>query len=150
MVSWVSENSSQLIQAVRPRPGHIVSMTRREPTLLEWQWRGYPEFHADRRNLLVHVLTQPIFVAAMCLALSAPFHASIIAIVGSAMAGVLAMIVVVAVQGRGHAREHNLPIPFAGPLDVIGRIFAEQLITFPRFVLSGGFARAWRAAGREG
>ena len=27
-----------------------------------------------------------------------------------------------------------------------GRILAEQWITFPRYVLSGGFARAWRSA----
>ena len=47
-----------------------------------------------------------------------------------------------AMQGRGHRRER--PAPFAGALDMILRIFAEQLITFPRFVLSGEFARAWR------
>jgi hypothetical protein len=39
------------------------------------------------------------------------------------------------------------PVPFAGPVDVVSRIFAEQLITFPRFVLSGQFARAWRESG---
>jgi hypothetical protein len=29
---------------------------------------------------------------------------------------------------------------------VVTRIFAEQFITFPRFVLSGGWSRAYRAA----
>jgi hypothetical protein len=50
-----------------------------------------------------------------------------------------------AVQGRGHRLEKNAPVPFRGPLDVLARIFVEQWVTFPRFVLSGGFARAWRA-----
>jgi hypothetical protein len=36
------------------------------------------------------------------------------------------------------------PVPFRGPLDVLVRIFAEQFVTFPRFVLTGGLARAWR------
>ena len=38
------------------------------------------------------------------------------------------------------------PIPFRGPIDVGSRIFVEQWVTFPRFVLSGGLAQAWRAA----
>jgi hypothetical protein len=37
-------------------------------------------------------------------------------------------------------------VPFEGPLDVLSRIVLEQWITFPRFVLSGSFARAWRDA----
>jgi hypothetical protein len=52
-----------------------------------------------------------------------------------------------ALQGRGHRGELVHPVPFAGPVDVVSRIFAEQLITFPRFVLSGQFARAWRESG---
>lgn len=30
------------------------------------------------------------------------------------------------------------------PLDVVVRIFTEQWVKFPRFVASGGFARAWK------
>lgn len=51
-----------------------------------------------------------------------------------------------AMQGRGHRLESTAPVPFAGPFDVISRIFVEQLVTFPRFVLSGEFVRAWRRA----
>jgi hypothetical protein len=32
---------------------------------------------------------------------------------------------------------------------VIARLLVEQWITFPRFVVSGGFARAWRSTSRE-
>jgi hypothetical protein len=34
-----------------------------------------------------------------------------------------------------------------GRADFASRFLAEQLITFPRFVLSGGFRQAWREAG---
>lgn len=121
-------------------------MTTREPNLLAWQWNGYPDFHADRRNLILHVLTQPIFVAGFFTLLGAPFAGTLVGIAGSAVGGVALMVLAVAVQGRGHAREKNAPIPFAGAGDVIGRILLEQLVSFPRFVLTGGLARAWRAS----
>jgi len=54
------------------------------------------------------------------------------------------LLLAMALQGRGHRRESEPPAPFEGWLDAILRIFAEQLITFPRFVLSGEFARSWR------
>lgn len=57
------------------------------------------------------------------------------------------MAAAVAAQGRGHAREATRPVPFRGAADVAVRIVVEQWVTFPRFVLSGGFAAAWRAAG---
>jgi len=62
-----------------------------------------------------------------------------------APAGALAMAGAMAMQGAGHRRETVPPAPFQGPRDVLTRIFAEQWITFPRFVSSGAFARAWRA-----
>jgi hypothetical protein len=62
------------------------------------------------------------------------------------LAGLLTMGLAMAVQGRGHGMEAVAPVPFTGPLDFVTRIMAEQWVTFPRFVLSGGFGRAWRAA----
>jgi acyl dehydratase len=59
-----------------------------------------------------------------------------------ALAGVAGMFVAMAAQGRGHGFEHTKPAPFRSRLDVVLRIFAEQWITFPRFVLSGGLSRA--------
>ena len=63
------------------------------------------------------------------------------------LAGLVTMVLVMAVQGRGHRIEEVAPVSFTGPVDVVTRILAEQWVTFPRFVLSGGFGRAWRAAG---
>jgi hypothetical protein len=110
--------------------------------LLSWQWEAYPVGHRDRRNLVLHLATAPVFIAGVAAVLGG-------IAVGwwLSLAGLGAMVFALAVQGRGHGRETSPPIPFTGPGDLITRFFAEQLVSFPRFVLSGGWARAWRAAG---
>ena len=109
--------------------------------LLSWQLENYPANHVDRRNLAIHLATVPLFLAGTVLLVLGPF----VWLWASAV-GIAAMVLAMALQGRGHKGEQTAPAPFAGPGDVFLRIFAEQWITFPRFVLSGGFARAWRRA----
>jgi len=113
----------------------------REGGLLKWQWSLYPGAHRDRRNLALHAATAPIFLAGTCALVASPLLG-----VGAAVGGLGAMVATIAVQGRGHKLEALAPSPFLGPADVVKRFFAEQWITFPRYVLSGGFARAWRDA----
>jgi hypothetical protein len=113
--------------------------TRREGGLLAWQWSIYREGHQDRRNLLVHVLTVPVFMLGTCAVVSAPFVG-----VWSALGGLAGMGAAMALQGWTHRREAVRPAPFRGPVDVLARILSEQWITFPRYVLSGELARAWR------
>ena len=113
----------------------------RDGGLLAWQWALYAEGHRDRRNLLVHLLTVPVFELGTLGLVAAPFVTGWLA-----AAGVAAMAGAMACQGRTHRLEAVPPKPFHGPLDVLARIFAEQWLTFPRFVLSGAFGRAWRAA----
>lgn len=111
----------------------------RDGGLLAWQLALYPRNHRNRLNLVLHVLTVPLFWAgtiALAFAWRAPWLAAV---------GPVAMILAVVAQGRGHAREIEPPVPFAGPADVAARIFVEQWITFPRWVLRGGLAEAWRA-----
>jgi hypothetical protein len=55
------------------------------------------------------------------------------------------MVLSIALQGRGHKREAIPPDPFTGPGNAIARIFLEQWVTFPRFLLSGGWSEAFRA-----
>jgi hypothetical protein len=112
--------------------------------LFETQYATYADVHSDRRNLLVHVAMVPVFVAGLAAL------ASGLALLSWPIAvfGLVAMVASMAAQGRGHGLEARPPVPFAGPSDVVARIFAEQLVTFPRFVLSGGFARAWRASAK--
>ena len=116
----------------------------REGGLVRWQWSLYPDGHKDRRNLVLHALTVPMFVVGSAGLAAAP-------VLGwTALAGLGGMIVALAAQGRGHKLESSAPVPFRGPLDVVARLFVEQWITFPRFVLSGAFARAWRGGGPGG
>jgi hypothetical protein len=111
----------------------------RSPNLVAWQWGLYPAGHRDRANLLVHILTVPLFWAGTIALVASPLVSPY-----AALAGVVAMAAAMIAQGRGHAREHVAPVPFAGPFDVVTRIFTEQWVTFPRYVVSGAFARAFR------
>jgi len=113
---------------------------------LTWQRRLYDDGHRDRVNLAIHILTQPLFVAGLVATVAGP-------IVGAwwlLAAGPAAMLVAIALQGRGHRREGVAPVPFRGPLDVVRRLAAEQLITFPRYLLSGGWGQAWRTSRASG
>jgi hypothetical protein len=109
----------------------------REGGLIAWQWRGYADNHRDRMNLLLHIVAVPAFIAGI-LACVRLLVAGLW--LGAAFAFGFAVLAF-AVQGIGHKREAVAPIPFDGPLDFIGRVFTEQFVTFPRFVLSGQWAR---------
>jgi hypothetical protein len=110
--------------------------------LLRWQWSLYPRGHTDRRNLLIHILTWPIFLASTLTIVASLFtlHYKPLAL------GFAGLIFVIVAQGRGHKLEPSAPVAFRGTSDVIKRLFVEQWITFPRFVFSGEFARAWSRA----
>ena len=107
--------------------------------LLAWQWSLYRDGHRDRRNLALHAVTVPLFLAGTSLLVLSPFTSGALAVGGAA-----SMLAAVAAQGRGHSLELARPVPFRGAGDFLARFFVEQWVTFPRFVLSGGFARAWR------
>jgi phage terminase small subunit len=112
-------------------------------SLLAWQFDEYPQFHGDRTNLLVHIVAVPAFELATIALVASAVNRSPVAAAASAAVAVAAF----AAQARGHAIEANAPVPFSGPRNALARIFAEQFVTFPRFVLSGGWARAYRSAG---
>ncbi len=84
------------------------------------------------------MLTVPLFLLGNCAILAAPFTSGWLALGGMALTSVA-----IGLQGRGHRFESMRPAPFTGPLSAIARIWGEQWITFPRFVFSGGFLRAW-------
>lgn len=119
-------------------------MSANEPGVLERQWAGYGDVHRDRLNLALHAATVPLFWLGTCALALAP-----VIPLGWAMAGVPALLVALAAQGRGHRGEARAPAPFRGPGEFLARILAEQWITFPRYVLTGGFARAWSEAAAE-
>lgn len=113
-------------------------MTARE--LLQWQWDGYQTYHQSRANLLIHIIVVPLFMISNVGLLVAPFQ-------GSVVLGVLSLVgtvASVALQGHGHRQEKVPPVPFTSPANALSRIFLEQWISFPRFVVSGGWLRALR------
>lgn len=107
---------------------------------LEWQARGYPPRHANKTNLLIHFITNPVFRIGNIAVLLTPLFG------WWCLTGLLAMAFAMAFQGHGHKMEVLPPEPFQGPWDVIKRIFLEQWITFPQYIRSGQFVDAWKAA----
>ena len=108
--------------------------------LLRWQWEGYPRYHRTRFNLLLHIVVVPLFWLGNTVLVWALLQGAWVAVI----AGVVAMVVSVAAQGRGHGQELTPPEPFTGPLNAVSRIFLEQWVTFPRFVVTGGWWQALR------
>lgn len=109
--------------------------------LIAWQWAGYARNHRDRLNLMLHAATVPVFHAGTLAMLTAPLTGA-----SSALVGLMMCAFAMHAQSRGHAREAEKPVPFEGPLDVVTRIVVEQWVTFPRYMLSGEFNRAWSAS----
>jgi hypothetical protein len=107
---------------------------------LRWQWDSYPRYHRTRFNLLLHIVVVPLFLAGNVALVVGLLQRSWAVTVGGAVAMVLSLVV----QGRGHRREPTPPEPFTSPRNAVSRIVCEQWVTFPRFVLSGGWLRALR------
>ncbi|MBW2381584.1 MAG: DUF962 domain-containing protein [Deltaproteobacteria bacterium] len=104
--------------------------------------QGYPHFHKNRTNLLLHIVMVPLFVVGVVYSLSSAMQ-------GRWLAASLALslpLVSIAIQGAGHKQEPNPPLPFDGPGDFVKRIFSEQFYKFPKFVLSGEWLRAVRSS----
>ncbi|HXP73184.1 MAG TPA: Mpo1-like protein [Stellaceae bacterium] len=111
--------------------------------LLAWQWSNYASTHQARANLLIHIVAVPLFaVGLFCL-----IFGIVLADWVPAVAGLAGGLVGFLAQGVGHGNEPERPVPFLGPADFVSRFLAEQFITFPRFVISGGWSVNLR--GRE-
>lgn len=105
-------------------------------------WTDYQRVHADRRNLLAHLIAVPLFAFAFITACINFLSANIVA----AAIAVGLCIVAMLIQRRGHAVEENPPRPFSGPGNFLRRWFTEQYFIFPVFLLSGRWWRQYRAA----
>jgi hypothetical protein len=112
------------------------------PELLAWQWQDYARYHQSRANLLLHIVLVPLFLASNVALIIGAFRLDWI----EAAVGAACMLASIALQGRGHHREPVPPVPFSGAGNALARIFLEQWITFPRFVLTGGW---WNAVRRQ-
>jgi len=108
--------------------------------LLAWQWQGYARYHQARANLLMHIVLVPLFLAGNVALIIGAIRLDWI----EAGFGAVCMVVSMALQGRGHRGEAVSPVPFSGAGNALARIFLEQWITFPRFVLTGGWWKGVR------
>lgn len=110
--------------------------------LLAWQWREYGAAHRSRINLVAHIVAVPAFLACN------------VAVVACLLAGrwlcaaafLAGMALAFGVQGVGHGTEAARPAPFTSPWNLILRATTEQWVTFPRFVLTGHWLKAFRSA----
>jgi hypothetical protein len=114
--------------------------------LAAWQWKDYARYHRSMPNLLVHIMAVPLFLLGNLLAVAGLAFLSW----GMALGGLALSALAFAAQGLGHKAEAEPPVPFAGPANVAGRILVEQWVTFPRFVLSGGWGRNLKATMSDG
>jgi len=108
--------------------------------LLRWKWAGYAKYHQSRANLLIHIVAVPLFLIGTIALVVALSQLSLMLV----SVGVGCIVVAVALQGRGHRLEVVPPEPFSGPVNFVSRLFFEQWVTFPRFVISGGWSAALR------
>ena len=111
--------------------------------LLRWQWDNYPGTHSARGNLIMHLVTVPLFWAGTLLLIDSLVRPEL----RLDLAGIAGVMLPVVAQGFGHKRlEPRAPAPFTSPWNFMARLVLEQWVTFPGDVLSGGWGRAFRVA----
>jgi uncharacterized membrane protein YGL010W len=108
--------------------------------LLAWAWSETPPVHRNRTNLLIHLFAVPLFVLGNLLVISA-----IVLGWRFLAVGLICAILAFAIQGIGHSLELQRPPPFISLRDFLGRLYAEQLCNFWRFLFSGKWYAALRA-----
>ncbi len=110
---------------------------------MQIDWSSYLRVHGDRRNLIIHLFAVPLFVGSIIFLIlyliRGDFVSAVIAIVLAFIALVL--------QGWGHAREVNAPVPFSSLGNFLNRWFTEQFVIFPLFVLTGRWWRQFNVTG---
>ena len=100
----------------------------------------YENFHQNKKNLLIHILTVPVFILGNLSMAIALFQGELLLAVlsfGVAMAGL-------GIQAKSHRLEPNKVAPFLGALDFFKRIYTEQFITFPTYLISPEFRSHWK------
>ena len=96
------------------------------------QWQEYPSTHQSRLNLVIHVVSVPIFMLASYLVVCSVCLLSL----QKLAVGISLIISVIALQGYGHSLELNKARAFGGVGDFLSRILLEQWVTFPRYLFA--------------
>ena len=116
--------------------------------LLNKQWSDYPDRHRNKVNLLIHIVTVPLVWFA-ALQVFSGLILILIGVGGLKMWVYAAILVAIALfaQSRGNSMEETKPAPAGDPMTFAMNAIAEQFVTFPRFVLSGGWQRNFQSTG---
>lgn len=120
-------------------------MSKRLPNLPAWQWRGYHHNHRNPTNLVLHLIAVPLFIVGALLVLSGGFNLDL----GQIIVGLISLVAGLGLQRHGHRLEAEQPEPFSNRQDAVKRLLTEQFITFPRFLFTGAWWRAWRERHRH-
>jgi hypothetical protein len=112
------------------------------PEILECQWKGYTQYHASKLNLIIHIVCVPLFVWGNVAFLASLFKGQFMGMV----AALIVMGAAFSLQGIGHKAETTRAVPFSSASNAFKRILLEQWVTFPKFVISGGWWKALNAA----
>jgi phage terminase small subunit len=115
-------------------------MGKRHPNLHTWQWRTYADNHRHPANLVLHLIAVPMFILAALLILDGLCSLSF----SSIAIGVIGLIAALGFQRHGHTLEQQSAESSSDRGDAVKRLLVEQFVTFPRFVLSGAWWRAWK------
>jgi hypothetical protein len=92
----------------------------------------YAERHANKTNLVIHLIAVPVFILAHIGLVSSLLSKHWLGVGVNLMMILLSL----AMQGKGHRLEQTPPDPFASPMDFVKRIYREQFWVFPRFMLA--------------
>ena len=114
--------------------------------VLAQQWSDYSERHQNKANLTIHIVTVPlVWIAA--LQIIGGLMLMLIG-VGGLKAWLYAAILIgiaLGAQAYGNGMEAIKPRPFTNAKDFAVNAFAEQFVTFPRFVLTGQWLKNLQA-----
>lgn len=110
--------------------------------VLNQQWDGYEERHRNKANLLIHIATVPlVWIAALQI-----FGGLLLMLIGVGglkmwLYAFILIAIALGAQWQGNSMEQVKATPPGNPKDFALYAFAEQFVTFPRFVLTGGWLR---------
>ena len=99
----------------------------------------------DKMNFILLGIGMAIIIIGFLLIVSGVFSLSLV----SFAVGIVGILAGLALQRHGHSLEAEASEPFSDRKDAVQRLVVEQFLTFPRFVLSGGWWRAWRLRHRH-
>ncbi|MNN73988.1 hypothetical protein D3C81_1901470 [compost metagenome] len=94
---------------------------------------------------MLHLIAVPLFILGFLLIVCGVFSLSL----ANIAIGIIGLLAALGLQRHGHSLEAQAAEPFTDRKDAVSRLLVEQFLTFPRYVLSGGWWRAWRERHRR-